>query len=109
MITLLNSLSGYPKNYTDKQIEMSISSCSLAIPLSLSYTHRKGSNTMSTQETIEATTPLTLADRLAFMKLPVKERRRILAEQAELMAEHYEDESLSREREAWQGGDIVEY
>lgn len=61
------------------------------------------------EEIIETTTPLTLADRLAFMKLPIEERRRILAEQAEQMAEHYEDESLRRERELWQGGDIVEY
>lgn len=61
------------------------------------------------EETIDITDPLTLADRIAFMKLPVEERRRILAEQAELIAEHYEDESLRREREAWQGGDIVEY
>ena len=65
---------------------------------------------MGTQEeTIETSVPLTLADRLAFMKLPIEERRRILAEQAEQMAEHYEDETLRRERELWQGGDIVEY
>lgn len=61
------------------------------------------------EETIETTAPVTLAERLAFMKLPIEERRRILAEQAEQMAEHYEDESLRRERELWQGGDIVEY
>lgn len=44
-----------------------------------------------------------------FLKLPIEERRRILAEQAEQMAEHYEEESARRERELWQGGDIVEY
>jgi hypothetical protein len=44
-----------------------------------------------------------------FMKLPIEERRRILAEQAEQMVEHYEEESARRERELWQGGDIVEY
>jgi len=65
---------------------------------------------VSTQEeTIEATVPLTLADRLAFMKLPIEERRRILAEQAEAMIDEYELESNRRERELWQGGDIVEY
>jgi hypothetical protein len=65
---------------------------------------------MSTQEeTIEATAPLTLADRLAFMKLPIEERRRILAEQAEAMIAEYVLESNRRERELWQGGDIVEY
>jgi len=65
---------------------------------------------MSTQEeTLETTAPLTLADRIAFMKLPIEERRRILAEQAEAMIAHYELEENRRERELWQGGDIVEY
>ena len=65
---------------------------------------------MSTQEeTIETTAPLTLEERLAFMKLPLEERRRILAEKAEAMVAEYELESNRRERELWQGGDIVEY
>jgi hypothetical protein len=65
---------------------------------------------MSTQEQIiETTAPLTLADRLAFMKLPIEERRRILAEQAEAMIAEYELEENRRERELWQGGDIVDY
>jgi hypothetical protein len=65
---------------------------------------------MSTQEdTIETTAPLTLADRLAFMRLPIEERRRLLAKQAEAMIDEYELESNRRERELWQGGDIVEY
>jgi hypothetical protein len=65
---------------------------------------------MSTQEdTLETTAPITLADRLAFMKLPIEERRRILAEQAEAMIAHYDLEETRRERELWQGGDIVEY
>jgi len=65
---------------------------------------------MSTQEeTIESTAPLTPADRLAFLKLPIEERRRILAEQAEAMIAEYELEENRRERELWQGGDIVEY
>lgn len=61
------------------------------------------------EETIETTAPLTLADRLAFMKLPIEERRRILAEQAEAMIADYDLEENRRERELWQGGDIVEY
>jgi hypothetical protein len=51
---------------------------------------------------------LTLAQRRAYMKLPLAERRRQLAEQAELMVEHYEAQSETVERELWQGGDIVE-
>lgn len=65
---------------------------------------------MSTLEEKVKTAPLlTLADRIAFTKLPIEERRRILAEQAEAMVAHYELEENRRERELWQGGDIVEY
>ncbi len=51
---------------------------------------------------------LSLAQRRAYMRLPLAERRKRLAEQAEWMAEHYEQEPERIEREAWQGGDIVE-
>lgn len=61
------------------------------------------------EETIETTAPLTLAERLAFLRLPLEERRRILAEQAEAMIAEYDLEENRRERELWQGGDIVEY
>ncbi len=55
---------------------------------------------MNTQEeTIETTAPLTVADRLAFMRLPIEERRRILAQQADQQAAYYEQESSCRERE----------
>ena len=37
--------------------------------------------------------PLTLAQRRAFLKLPLPERRRILAEQAERMADFYEQDA----------------
>jgi len=51
----------------------------------------------------------TLEQRRAFLKLPLAERRRILSQQAENAASHYESGQSVREREAWQGGDIVEY
>jgi hypothetical protein len=51
---------------------------------------------------------LTLAQRRAFMKLSLKQRRRMLAAQAERMVAYDEQESELREREAWQGGDIGE-
>jgi hypothetical protein len=50
-----------------------------------------------------------LEARRAFMKLSVDERRRILALQADEIAEHYESETQSIERAQCQGGDIVEY
>ena len=58
---------------------------------------------------METTGPLTLAERLAFMQLPIEDRRKLLAEQAEAMAAEYELESNRCERVLWQGGDIVEY
>lgn len=50
--------------------------------------------------------PLTLEERRAFLRLPLAERRRILAEQAESLQAHYEEDTEWRE---FQGGDIVEY
>lgn len=51
----------------------------------------------------EADRGLTLAQRRAHMKLPLTERRRQLAEQAELMVKHYESQPETAERELWQG------
>jgi hypothetical protein len=48
---------------------------------------------------------LGLIERRAFIKLPIEERRRQMAEQAAKMAEHYEQQTAAREREEWQGGD----
>ncbi len=54
----------------------------------------------------EATSLLTLSERRAFMKLPLSERRQILAKQAEKMLEHYESSQGWRELEA---GEIIDY
>jgi hypothetical protein len=56
----------------------------------------------------ESEQALTLAQRRAYMTLPLEERRRLLAAQAERVAAHYEEETERTEREEWQGGDIVE-
>ncbi|MCT7964827.1 DUF2283 domain-containing protein [Laspinema sp. D1] len=50
--------------------------------------------------------PLSLSDQLAFMQLPLAERRRILAAQSEAMIEHYEQDTEWRE---FQGSDIMVY
>jgi hypothetical protein len=42
-----------------------------------------------------------------FMLLPITERRRLMAEQAQRMITHYEE--TAAERQAWQTGDFVEY
>jgi len=51
---------------------------------------------------------LTLEQRRAFMGLPLEERRRRMAEQADGMLEHYEAKQEAADRHHWQGGDIVE-
>jgi len=58
---------------------------------------------------ISSEEPMTLQQRRAFLKLPLSERQRILSRQAEDAATHYEFEETVQEREAWQGGDLVEY
>lgn len=57
-------------------------------------------------EPIEMTQSLSLVQRRNFMKLPLEERRRILAEQAEKAAAYYEQDQEWRELP---GGDIVEF
>ncbi len=51
---------------------------------------------------------MTLAQRRAFMKLPLTERRRRLEAQAKRMVKHYQAKAQVAERAAWQGGDIVD-
>lgn len=57
-------------------------------------------------ETIEMDQPLSLVERRALMKLPLAERRRVLAEQAARVAAHYDNDTEWRDL---QGGDIVDY
>lgn len=56
-------------------------------------------------QTAKVNQGLSLAQRRAYMKLPLAERRRRLAKQAERMAEHYEQDLERIERETWQGGE----
>jgi Zn-dependent peptidase ImmA (M78 family)/DNA-binding XRE family transcriptional regulator len=56
-------------------------------------------------EKIEDKTPLSLKKIRSFMKLPLEERRRILAEQAEKAASDYDNDHT---RAAWQAGDFLE-
>ncbi|PYS56464.1 MAG: hypothetical protein DMF74_28700 [Acidobacteria bacterium] len=63
---------------------------------------------MTEEETLTAESTMGPEERLALLKLPIEERRKILAEQAERLAQYYEDPEEAKERELWQGGDIVE-
>ena len=54
-----------------------------------------------TESDAEATTP-----QREFMRLPLEERRRLMAEQAQQMVEHYE--STAEDRESWQAGDFAD-
>lgn len=58
------------------------------------------------QEPIVVEQPQSLISRRDFMKLPLAERQRILADQADAMVEYYETESEWREL---QGGDFFDY
>jgi hypothetical protein len=55
---------------------------------------------------LPGSTAMTLEQRKAFLKLPLAERHRILAEQAEAIAFHYEQDTEWKELQA---GDIIEY
>ena len=50
--------------------------------------------------------PLTLKQRRDVLKLPLEERRRLLQQQAEIMATHYENNT---EWQDLQPGDLIEY
>lgn len=63
---------------------------------------------MIAREKAEVEQGISLAQRRAYVTLPLAERRERLAEQAEQMAAHYEQEPDKIERLAWQGGDVVE-
>lgn len=57
-------------------------------------------------EKIDDKAQLSLKKMCSFIKLPLEERRRILAEQAEKIASDYEDD---RTRDSWQAGDFLEH
>jgi hypothetical protein len=59
--------------------------------------------TEKTKKDKETTKTIT---RRSHLKLSLEERRRQLAEQAEKLTSHYEN--TKKERELWQGGDLVQ-
>ena len=63
---------------------------------------------MTEEEMLTAESIMGPEVRLALLKLPPAERQKILSQQAERMARYYEDSESTKERELWQGGDIVE-
>jgi hypothetical protein len=58
------------------------------------------------EEDLKVEPSLTLIQRRKFMQLPLEERRRILAEQADKLAAHYEQDS---EWKAMEESDFIEY
>ena len=64
---------------------------------------------MKKPEVVHPEQGLTLEQRRGFLKLPVEERRRQMAEQAALTVEHYHLADEVQERQAWQGGDLVAF
>ena len=45
-------------------------------------------------EPVDVQEPITLVERQAFLKLPMEERRRIMAKQAREMEDHYKQEKI---------------
>lgn len=64
---------------------------------------------MSSQTLENKSIGWTLEKRREFLKLPLAERRRLLEEMAEKAASYYEELEATKEREIWQGGDIIEH
>ena len=50
---------------------------------------------------------LSLDERRTFMRLPLEERRRRMAVQAEKMTDFYQSRAEVKQRQDWQGGDLV--
>lgn len=48
----------------------------------------------------------TISPQLDFLRLPLAERRRIMAQQADQMLAHYKESE--RERQSWQAGDFFD-
>lgn len=59
----------------------------------------------SLDKPIDVQEPITLVERQAFLKLPIEERRRIMAKQAKKMEDRYRQEKI----EDLETGEIVEY
>ena len=51
---------------------------------------------------------LSLDERRAFMRLPLEERRQRMADQAEKMTDFYQAQAEVKQRQDWQGGDLVD-
>ena len=54
------------------------------------------------QELVEEQVPL--SEQASFLRLPLEERTRLLAEQAQQMKEHYEE--TAHDRQEWQSGEF---
>jgi hypothetical protein len=63
---------------------------------------------MAKKTTSQLKKGLTLEDRRNFLKLPLDERRRRMEVMAARMVRYYTSKRETKERELWQGGDIVD-
>ncbi len=63
---------------------------------------------MSSSDAKTTAQGLSLDERRAFMRLPLEERRRRMADQAEKMTDFYQSQAEVKRRQDWQGGDLVD-
>jgi hypothetical protein len=71
---------------------------------SIIHSNDRSKRNVEKEELISAPADLILADRLAFLKLPIEERRRILTQQADDLMAHYTDQTALGSRTSGRRG-----
>ena len=103
-----STLSGMKINYDSQgntvTLEISNASEKVANPFTVEYTVELPQKQL--KSVTETSSQLTVSQRRDFLKLPIAERRRILAQQAVELSDHYQKDTEWRE---WSVGDIIEY
>ena len=103
-----STLSGMKINYDSQgntvTLEITNASEKVTNPFSIEYIVESPQKEAKTAS--KTSSQLTISQRRDFLKLPIAERRRILAQQANKLAEHYQKDT---EWQEWSVGDIIEY
>lgn len=91
-------LEGLKATYQDKEIEIIVCEVNKTENSSGLNTHQEKASVVTDSKSI--------SQRRAFLKLPLAERRRILAQQASETIDHYQQHT---EWQEWLAGDIIDY
>ncbi len=103
-----STLSGMKIDYDSRgnaiKLEISNASDKVTNPFAVEYAVELSQKEL--QSVSKTQSQLTLSERRNFLKLPIAERRRILAQQAAELTNHYQQNT---EWQEWSVGDIIEY